>query len=142
MSFWCLQFYPKNERKQVNLRFHSSKVEFVPLFLNLKFLLYIVPFISYFRLMFFVDCYWQTNKISAAKFIFLKIRISQKMRQYFDFLVKWTKLTADILVFWWPSTKNMRWTRHVSHFTLCQFWYFIVWCLATWIQFFTGRGWI
>ena len=29
MSFWCLQFPPKNERKQVNLRFHSSKVEFV-----------------------------------------------------------------------------------------------------------------
>ena len=29
MSFWCLQFPPKNERKQVNLRYHSSKVEFV-----------------------------------------------------------------------------------------------------------------
>ena len=29
MSFWCLQFLPKNERKQVDLRFHSSKVEFV-----------------------------------------------------------------------------------------------------------------
>ena len=28
MSFWCLQFLPKNERKQVNLRYHSSKVEF------------------------------------------------------------------------------------------------------------------
>ena len=27
--FWCLQFSPKNKRKQVNLRFHSSKVEFV-----------------------------------------------------------------------------------------------------------------
>ena len=32
MSFWCLQFPPKNERKQVDLRFHSSKVEFVRLF--------------------------------------------------------------------------------------------------------------
>ena len=29
MSFWCLQFHPKNEQKQVNLRFHSSKAEFV-----------------------------------------------------------------------------------------------------------------
>ena len=29
MSFWCLQFLPKNERKQVNQRYHSSKVEFV-----------------------------------------------------------------------------------------------------------------
>ena len=29
MFFWCLQFLPKNERKQVNLRYHSSKVEFV-----------------------------------------------------------------------------------------------------------------
>ena len=29
MSFWCLQFLPKNERKQVNLRFHSCKVEFI-----------------------------------------------------------------------------------------------------------------
>ena len=29
MYFWCLQFPPKNERKQVNLRFHSSKVEFI-----------------------------------------------------------------------------------------------------------------
>ena len=29
MSFWHLQFPPKNERKQVDLRFHSSKVEFV-----------------------------------------------------------------------------------------------------------------
>ena len=29
MSFWCLQFLTKNERKQVDLRFHSSKVEFV-----------------------------------------------------------------------------------------------------------------
>jgi hypothetical protein len=29
MSFWCIQFPPKNERKQVDLRFHSSKVEFV-----------------------------------------------------------------------------------------------------------------
>ena len=28
MYFWCLQFPPKNEQKQVNLRFHSSKVEF------------------------------------------------------------------------------------------------------------------
>ena len=32
MSFWCLQFPPKNERKQVDLWFHSSKVEFVRLF--------------------------------------------------------------------------------------------------------------
>ena len=29
MSFCCFQFPPKNERKQVNLRYHSSKVEFV-----------------------------------------------------------------------------------------------------------------
>ena len=29
MPFWCLQFPPKNERKHVDLRFHSSKVEFV-----------------------------------------------------------------------------------------------------------------
>ena len=29
ISFWCLQFPPKNQRKQVDLRFHSSKVEFV-----------------------------------------------------------------------------------------------------------------
>ena len=29
MSFWYLQFPPKNERKQVDLRFHSSKIEFV-----------------------------------------------------------------------------------------------------------------
>ena len=29
MSFCCLQFPPKNERKKVNLRLHSSKVEFV-----------------------------------------------------------------------------------------------------------------
>ena len=28
MSFWCLRFPPKNERKQVDLRYHSSKVEF------------------------------------------------------------------------------------------------------------------
>ena len=27
--FWCLQFLPKNERKHVDLRFHSSKVEFI-----------------------------------------------------------------------------------------------------------------
>ena len=32
MSFWCLQFPPKNEQKQVNLRFHNSKLEFVHLF--------------------------------------------------------------------------------------------------------------
>ena len=29
LSFWCLQFLPKNEWKQVDLRYHSSKVEFV-----------------------------------------------------------------------------------------------------------------
>ena len=29
MSFWCLQFPPKNEGKQVDPRFHSSKIEFV-----------------------------------------------------------------------------------------------------------------
>ena len=29
MSFRCLQFLPKNERKQVDLRYHNSKVEFV-----------------------------------------------------------------------------------------------------------------
>ena len=29
MDFWFLQFLPKNERKQVDLRYHSSKVEFV-----------------------------------------------------------------------------------------------------------------
>ena len=32
MVFWCLRFPPKNERKQVNLRYHSSKVEFLRLF--------------------------------------------------------------------------------------------------------------
>ena len=30
MSFWCLQFPPKHEQKQVNLRFHSSKVQGPP----------------------------------------------------------------------------------------------------------------
>ena len=29
MSSWCLKFLPKNERKQVDLSYHSSKVEFV-----------------------------------------------------------------------------------------------------------------
>jgi hypothetical protein len=29
MSFWCLQFLPKNEQKQVDTRFHGSKVEFI-----------------------------------------------------------------------------------------------------------------
>ena len=29
MTFWCLQFLPKNERKQVDLMYHSSKVEFI-----------------------------------------------------------------------------------------------------------------
>ena len=28
MIFWCLRFHPKNERKQVDLRYHSSKDEF------------------------------------------------------------------------------------------------------------------
>ena len=32
MSFWCLQFPTKSKRKQVDLRCHSSKVEFVRLF--------------------------------------------------------------------------------------------------------------
>ena len=32
MSFCCLQLSPKNKQKQVDLRFHSSKVEFVRLF--------------------------------------------------------------------------------------------------------------
>ena len=27
MIFWCLRFPPKNERKQVNFRYHSSKDE-------------------------------------------------------------------------------------------------------------------
>ena len=27
--FWCLPFFTKNEQKQVNLRYHSGKVEFV-----------------------------------------------------------------------------------------------------------------
>ena len=31
-AFFCLQFPPKKERKQVNLRLHSSKVEFVRMF--------------------------------------------------------------------------------------------------------------
>ena len=34
MSFWCLQFLPKDERKQVDLRYHSSKVEFFFRFLG------------------------------------------------------------------------------------------------------------
>ena len=29
MSFWCHQFLQENEGKQVDLRFHSSKVELV-----------------------------------------------------------------------------------------------------------------
>ena len=29
MCFWCLQFLQKNEQKQVDLRLHFSKVEFV-----------------------------------------------------------------------------------------------------------------
>ena len=36
MSFWCPQFLPKNERKQVNLRFNSSKVKFIRPFFGLK----------------------------------------------------------------------------------------------------------
>ena len=28
MTFWCLQFLPKNECKKVNLRYHSIKLEF------------------------------------------------------------------------------------------------------------------
>ena len=32
MSFWCLQFPPKMKWKQVNLRYHSSKVKFILLF--------------------------------------------------------------------------------------------------------------
>ena len=32
MSFWCLHFPSKNERKQVDLRYHSSKIELVHLF--------------------------------------------------------------------------------------------------------------
>ena len=29
MVFWCLQFPPKKEQKQIALRYHSSKVEFL-----------------------------------------------------------------------------------------------------------------
>ena len=29
MTFWCLQFLPKNEGKHVVLRYHSNKVEFI-----------------------------------------------------------------------------------------------------------------
>ena len=29
MGFWGRRFPPKNERKQINLKYHSSKVEFV-----------------------------------------------------------------------------------------------------------------
>ena len=29
ITSWCLQFPPKNEQKQFDLRYHSSKVEFV-----------------------------------------------------------------------------------------------------------------
>ena len=32
MVFWGRRFPPKNERKQVDLRYHSSKVKFVCLF--------------------------------------------------------------------------------------------------------------
>ena len=32
MSFWCLQIPPKNEWKQVDLRFNSNKVKFFRLF--------------------------------------------------------------------------------------------------------------
>ena len=32
MVFWCLRLLSKNERKQVDLRYHSSKVKFVCLF--------------------------------------------------------------------------------------------------------------
>ena len=34
MLFGCPQFSPEDERKQVNLRFHSSKVELVRVFLE------------------------------------------------------------------------------------------------------------
>ena len=37
MFFWCLQFLPKNEWKQVDLRYHSSKVEFVHSFCGRNF---------------------------------------------------------------------------------------------------------
>ena len=37
MSYWCLQFPPKNERKQVNMRFHSRKVEFIHSYLGENF---------------------------------------------------------------------------------------------------------
>ena len=32
MVFWCLRFPTKNEQKQVNLRYHSSKVEILRMF--------------------------------------------------------------------------------------------------------------
>ena len=32
MSFWCLQFPPKNEQKQVDLSFHNCKVYIICLF--------------------------------------------------------------------------------------------------------------
>ena len=37
MSFWCPQFFPNKEWKQVDLRFHSNKVGFVCSFFGRKF---------------------------------------------------------------------------------------------------------
>ena len=49
-SFWCLQILPKNKRKQVDLRYHSGKVEFVHSFLKRSLRL----FLTFIELFFFI----------------------------------------------------------------------------------------
>ena len=98
MSFWCLQFPPKNEQKQVDLRFHSSKVEFVRLFFGGN-----VDLKKSFR--FFLTFSW--NSIYCYYFCFLPLWLTQFMICLWYFPKVW-KPSAYLLTLISPILPSIR----------------------------------
>ena len=100
MSFWCPQFFPNKEWKQVDLRFHSNKVGFVCSFFGRKFGLK-----KSFRLCltFKIQILWEGHRYVFEKKIFNKWKIFRPSHN------SWTLIYMHLNSFCrnWPFLQNM-----------------------------------
>ena len=123
MVFWCLRFPPKNEQKQVDLRYHSSKVEFLHSFFggNRR---HQKPFWNYLTF----------NTEKELKFVSVTVKIGDNFLEFmkkFTFLPYWTlcvvrkRLTpwiaSSIIRFdWAKGMKNLDSIRTIDYHRHCR----------------------
>ena len=96
MSFWCLQFPPKNERKHIDLRFHSIKIELVRSFFGGN--VYLKKTFDFFwPLPKF--CYMFTS-LKQCFYILLSSFLMQLVVDLFDFSIECSKFISVFVQFW------------------------------------------